>query len=398
MNPSASGWIKKLILQLNSNNSYLNLSDQDFYNVLKDCGFIYGSNIKAIEKNISTNQLSEEEICKVNLTIALHFVYYKHTNEAGFVSSVVDFYTAINQHKASFFEELLGRRKSYSLLENIIHKRINIDDNIITKSFNQFIINALLFVDILAYNKFLINGRISTTYVKQLEAAIEVIILKVFEKKTVKTEYDHSLLNLIESSLRYHNNEMLNYEDVIPLINSPLEKRYIIDLVCMAAWSDKIIDKEEQEFLNQLRNDLNLDKKQIVDSVEFINVFYEGNKNQISYLNSKNLVQNFYDNSSKLVNKLIKRNSKRLLKELKESKDVMVLLSKSTTRKLSNEEQKQVQNQLLDIFKSIPSLAIFMLPGGMLLLPLFIKFIPKLLPSAFDENRVDENEDEDQKQ
>ena len=44
---------------------------------------------------------------------------------------------------------------------------------------------------------------------------------------------------------------------------------------------------------------------------------------------------------------------------------------------------------LADIFKSIPSLAIFILPGGAVLLPIFIKLIPKLLPSAFDENRVE---------
>ncbi|WP_245795522.1 LETM1 domain-containing protein [Arenibacter nanhaiticus] len=53
-------------------------------------------------------------------------------------------------------------------------------------------------------------------------------------------------------------------------------------------------------------------------------------------------------------------------------------------------ERKKVQNQLLYIFKIIPSLvAIFILPGGAVLLPVFIKLIPKLLPSAFDENRVD---------
>ena len=51
---------------------------------------------------------------------------------------------------------------------------------------------------------------------------------------------------------------------------------------------------------------------------------------------------------------------------------------------------KQMQEQMMDIIKSIPSLAIFMLPGGAILLPIFIKFIPKLLPSAFDENRIEE--------
>jgi hypothetical protein len=91
-----------------------------------------------------------------------------------------------------------------------------------------------------------------------------------------------------------------------------------------------------------------------------------------------------------VVSKLITRNSKRLIKELSESKEAMTLLAQSTQRNLTDDEQKKIQSQLLDIFKSIPSLAIFMLPGGMLLLPLFVKFIPKLLPSAFDDNRIED--------
>jgi len=90
-----------------------------------------------------------------------------------------------------------------------------------------------------------------------------------------------------------------------------------------------------------------------------------------------------------VVNKLILRNSKRLVKELSESKELVFLISKATVRDLTPAERKKVQDQLLDIFKSIPSLAIFLLPGGAVLLPIFIKLIPKLLPSAFDENRVE---------
>lgn len=102
------------------------------------------------------------------------------------------------------------------------------------------------------------------------------------------------------------------------------------------------------------------------------------------------MARSFYNNSSKMVKKLIIRNSKRLYQELKDSKELMVLLTKSTQRDLTPMEQKKVQEQLLDIFKSIPSLAIFLLPGGAILLPLVIKFIPKLLPSAFDDNRIEE--------
>ena len=157
----------------------------------------------------------------------------------------------------------------------------------------------------------------------------------------------------------------------------------------MASWSDRIIDDSERLFLNQLRIDLDLKESNIKVSVDDINTFYADHKDDVAFLSSKNLAQSFYDNSSKVVSKLIKRNSKRLIKELSESKEAMKLLAQSTQRNLTDEEQKKIQSQLLDIFKSIPSLAIFMLPGGMILLPLFVKFIPKLLPSAFDDNRID---------
>jgi hypothetical protein len=43
----------------------------------------------------------------------------------------------------------------------------------------------------------------------------------------------------------------------------------------------------------------------------------------------------------------------------------------------------------MDIVKSMPSLAIFLLPGGAFLLPLVLKVIPDLIPSAFRDNEVE---------
>jgi len=80
-----------------------------------------------------------------------------------------------------------------------------------------------------------------------------------------------------------------------------------------------------------------------------------------------------------------------LIKEIVQSKELMLLLAHSTHRDLNEKEKKKVKKQLLDVCKTIPSLTIFLLPGGSLLLPLLIKFIPTLLPSAFNENL--ENDD-----
>ena len=67
----------------------------------------------------------------------------------------------------------------------------------------------------------------------------------------------------------------------------------------------------------------------------------------------------------------------------------MKLLSQSTYRELTKDEKIKVKEQLLDICKTIPSLTIFLIPGGSLLLPILIKYIPSLLPSAFNENKID---------
>lgn len=80
---------------------------------------------------------------------------------------------------------------------------------------------------------------------------------------------------------------------------------------------------------------------------------------------------------------LLQKNKLRLYQELSQSKEAMQLIKKSTTAKLSKEEKEKIKIQLLDICKSIPALAVFLLPGGALLLPLLIKLIPDILPSAF---------------
>jgi len=80
---------------------------------------------------------------------------------------------------------------------------------------------------------------------------------------------------------------------------------------------------------------------------------------------------------------LLQKNKSRLRQELMQSKEVMFLIKKSTHSKLTEEEKVKIKNQIIDICKSIPALAVFLLPGGSFLLPLLIKLIPDILPSAF---------------
>jgi hypothetical protein len=80
---------------------------------------------------------------------------------------------------------------------------------------------------------------------------------------------------------------------------------------------------------------------------------------------------------------LLKKNKNSLLQELRQSKEAMVLIKKSTRSSLTDLEKEKIKIHLIDICKSVPALAIFLLPGGTLLLPILIKLIPDILPSAF---------------
>jgi hypothetical protein len=368
MNPSGSGWITKLLRLMRTNSEHEFESLEQLYPKLRNVGFLYGSNMATLCHVKNNPDYTNEERCKINLLIAL---YTAHTQT--------------KSTKPTFISTILGTN-----LETILHKRIHIDNNILTKKFSFFVTNALLFMDVMAYRKYLEGEKNTIYYLKQFENSIRTLVLSALNSKSLKTSYDDSLIKLLESSFRFTDDTTHKYKVVTDAIPSKLESFYYLDLACMSTWSDLKLEGTEQEFLNSLGSELKISKVTIKESITSVQTFYTTHKSKMALLNSKNSVQSFYDNTSLMVRKLISRNSKRLFKELKESKELVKLLSQSTQRELNDAEQKQMQEQLLDLLKSIPSLAIFLLPGGAILLPLFVKFIPKILPSAFDDNRIND--------
>jgi hypothetical protein len=81
-----------------------------------------------------------------------------------------------------------------------------------------------------------------------------------------------------------------------------------------------------------------------------------------------------------------------LTQEIRESHELVELVRKSAVAELTPEEKDKVKSQFMDIIKSVPALAIFMLPGGVILLPLILKIIPNLIPSAFRDNEIDDED------
>ena len=386
INPSINGWIDKFLLtENNKSDSEINLDN--YYKNLRASGFLFGTIVAFDEKN----NLLQTELSKVAYLKALWGIFkIKNNGNTNFVATCNLFFDDLNPHENNLLDKFLPKYSSALTLEKNIDERININENIFSKNFSQLVTNAFLFIDILAFQEYLIKGNIPKDYLKTTEEKIISIITIALKIKSKKSEHDDLLIKLFENSTRYTKfsyAKNLSIEDLnLDFFEQILQKKYILDLASLTLWSDGTLDNNEIYFHQKLGEKLGLNQAFINESITQINDFIFTNKKDIYYFNDLNPVKSFYDSTTKNVKKLIVRNQKRLTKEISQSKELMQLLALSTTRNLDEIEKKKVKKQLLDICKTIPSLTIFLIPGGSLLLPILIKFIPQLLPSSFNEN------------
>jgi len=398
INASASGWIDKFFSDQKSKTKPVIENVDVYYSNTRNTGFIYGYIVSINTLNpIDTSGWTEDEISKVALINSLFGVYKinsKGYDPDDFISKTVLFYNEMHPQGFNLLKKILPNNSNSIDLEKIIDGRIQTNIDIINKQFSHVLTNALLFVDVLAFNYYLTHGTIPEKYIKKIEETIIGIVSLALKIKSNKTNYDDLLIKLLEASVRYSKFSKISIQNLEELkldyFTLNLEKYYLIDLAGMALWSDEEVEKNEAFFLHHLAEIMSVSDHFVEDSIYNTNQFIVKYKNEIPYFKYSNPVKHFFDHTTQNVEVLISRNKNRLFKEISESKELMVLLAKSTRRDLDEKEKGKVKKQLLDICKTIPSLTIFLLPGGSLLLPILIKFIPKLLPSAFNENLEEE--------
>lgn len=398
MNPSALGWIKKHLPYLLQFMDTHPMDEEEMYRQLRQNGFIYGTSIKTLcDEESEQLKWTEEEKTKINLFDALTFTYFdciENGSATDCIKSMISFYSHLNKNQGGPPIKLgSSTDANYRILEKIITERIQTNEPLFKKNFSHIITNALLFLDVLSFDHYLISGEDPLPYAVCLEKNLTQIVWLALRQKENKDHYNELLIKLFESSIRYNTtikSDNLTLEDIQSnVVSQPLEQLYLLDLCALSLFDDEQIDAHEQIFMKEISQKLHITEAEKETSLSAVGHFISEHKEDIAYLNYSNPVKHFYNQTTRTVSTLILRNKKRLIKEITQSKDLVILLGNSTVRDLSDDEKKVVKNQLLDICKTIPSLAIFLLPGGTILLPILMKFIPTLLPSAFNENQVD---------
>jgi hypothetical protein len=323
INPSAHGWIDKFFAE----QKYLQFPVADnpleFYKNTRNTGFIYGHVVSFdTPQPIDTKGWISEEFSKVALLNTLYRVYglvTHDTNPKNFIAKVIAFYKEMHPKGFNLLDKMLPESIPSHNLEKIIAERIQTNEDIISKNFSHILTNALLFMDVLAFQQYLMNHSIPDNYLKKLEETIVSIISLALKTKLKKSKYDDLLIKLFEASVRYTKFSKVNVQDMealgLDIFTKQLEKLYLIDMAGMALWSDMEMESNEAYFLYELAKIMDVPDNFVAESIVSTDDFINKYKKQIPYFNYSNPVRHFYDQATQNVKILITRNKTRLVKE-----------------------------------------------------------------------------------
>lgn len=415
LTPGSKGWINKYFDLVNKGQIQLNCGLPDeveinsfIHAALGRTGIIFGYPSRMhFAKEIDDSRWTTEEKLKLLLFESQLFVYKlgldsKPFEKDKFINSLLDFYGKHNDSSIKRIFTYFLKETSEERIETILVKRVDIKMNLLENRFwVNYVNNVFIYLDIILFNDFLKHRKKSTfyNYDEMAMNALTAITLASYSDGIVE-EQERKMFNVFLASAnlsdlqreiaeeRFESGVTINdFTDHVQA--NWLFKRFLIDLSSFVIFSNHDAAVKEKEHIHHLCEFLGFSEVELNEAFALTEQFIINNQDKISFLSNSSSVEKVYSSLSKRWIKILGRNKDKLATELKQSKELVQLIRKSTTTELTKEEKEAVKSQFKDIVKSMPSLAIFMLPGGAFLLPLVLKVIPDLVPSAFRDNEVE---------
>ncbi|HBX50706.1 MAG: hypothetical protein A2275_11255 [Bacteroidetes bacterium RIFOXYA12_FULL_35_11] len=404
---------KKSFFEAKENESLFNFSehsnslDEFLLNQFHETGFLYGSPVSLIfNHSFPENTFNKNEELFIFLLDTFFFIWknndekYENNEKylSAFADSVISFYDCVIPRLTDAEKNTTN---SFEKLKNITALRVQTDDLFVKYNYTGYLYNSLLCIDILMYAAWLKDSgslnrdtfeMILLSFLKIITSAgnadekilgnAEKLLLGNFIRSlSLKEKHEEIALKNITHETTQHFYDSL-------FLPSPALKIMAFEFALIVVLSDAVISDTEKIFIDRMAKQLEIKETEAEKYLSRIESFVYNNwdnrvtDDKISFRFLKNGIQ-------KRIEKILTKNKQKLIQELNESKELLQLLNKYSQQNLTPEEKKKVKEQLLDMLRTIPSLAIFLLPGGALILPVLLKIIPKeyLLPSSFRENQ-----------
>ncbi len=404
--PGSKGWIAKFLQLLEENDVNLRSEmEGDHAFLLAKTGLFFGYPSHYIYANDwNKDSWTADEKLKYLLFESLLLTFKKNVavfDSKEFTEQLFRFYGNHKVHSLSSFLGYVMKDSNQEKLERILQKRVEVPLNLMeSKSWFGHFSNTFLYLDVVLFGEFL-NIKQNNDYQSLALVALGLISISAHSDGKVdaneKSLFKQFLLSadldskVKDKALSDFKKSQWNQTFSLEVIDNNDFKRYLLVIstlvICMSQKGVSV----ERRFLQQVLDWLQLEEKELEKALYITQEFILENNTKLNYLKDNTTVEKMADHVSKRWIKILGRNKDKLVTELKQSKELMALIRKSTTNELSKEEKEKVKTQFLDIIKSMPALAIFLLPGGAILLPIILKIIPKLVPSAFRDNILNDS-------
>lgn len=415
--PGAKGWIHKYFDLVDRGEISLDLERPEetrklrfMHLTLGHSGIVFGYPLQMIfAKNVDASKWTLEEKLKLLLFEAHLFMYQqihirKELDRAAFIESLTNFYRHHNASSVSRLFKRLRKEENEEILESVLAKRVDIKANLFeNKWWVNSLSNAFAYLDVILFDDFEHKRQDEAlkSYHIYAENALTAITLSAYSDGVIEDkEADLFHFFLASANLDEEDRDLAlerfnkgaTLKDFSSFVSRHwLFKRFLFDISVMTILATNDAQPEEVAFLTELSDHLEIEEEEMEASMRMVENFVLKSEGQVAYLSDGSKYDKVYKSFSKRWSKVISRNSDKLKMELRESKELVVLIRKSSTQDLSAEEKETVKSQFKDLARSIPALTVFMLPGGAVLLPLLLKIIPDMIPSAFQANKVEDD-------
>lgn len=174
---------------------------------------------------------------------------------------------------------------------------------------------------------------------------------------------------------------------LVTLVPEGAQERVFLQTM-LAACVDGRVSPEERELTSSLAVALGIPKKLARRIEKRVRAFVKTHGEELNPLIHAAGFAGASPPISVRIARIVFENMDALWKEIRETGDLAYLLARRASgQRLTSDQQKRMREQLIDVVKAVPSLAVFTLPGGFILLPIVLKLLPfDLRPSNFRKN------------
>jgi hypothetical protein len=368
--------------------------------------FGYPIDFLYVDKSYAKNWTIDEKL-RILLFEGLVMIYsfhFKSFDEEKWKSLVLQFYSEYNTRTSKSVFSYFKKSTPNSQLEELFSRRVHIRKTFSNMLWVNYLSNGMVYLDILAFHYFLAHSSKENKkedYTSFATTVIQTLILATFSDGIFAPQ-EKTLVDVFIASCDLPSDTTKAIVEeakagklslsalVLPDKTDELFNYYLIDLAVLVIYTDLKAEEKELAFLYQLCALLKIEPDYLKQSLMLIEMFVLENNHKVLFLQENSSYDRLYRSFSRRWIKILGRNKVKLINEIKQNQELLALVNKSFAHELTPEEKEKVKYQFREVAKSMPAVAIFMLPGGAILLPIIMRIIPDLVPSAFKKNDLEE--------